>query len=800
MKRQIKKVAVIGSGIMGSGIACHFANIGLQVLLLDIAPKELTEKEEQKGLDLNHPAVKNRIVNTNLQAAIKSNPAPLYNKAFANRIVTGNLEEDIAKIKDVDWVIEVVVERLDIKQKVFELIEKHREPGTLITSNTSGIPIQFMNIGRSQDFREHFAITHFFNPPRYLKLFEVVPGPDCNQEVIDFLMNFGAKFLGKTAVLAKDTPAFIGNRIGIFGIMSMLHIVKELGLTVEQVDKLTGPVIGRPKSATFRTVDVVGLDTLVHVANGLSENCKNDEALELFQLPDFMQSMLDNKWLGSKTKQGFYKKDVDHKGTKVIKALNLDTLEYHPSEKASFQTLNATKTIENVSDRFKILIAGQDKAGEFYRKTFGALFAYVSNRIPEISDDIYKIDEAMKAGFGWQHGPFEIWDAIGLEKGIKLIQQENLHYAPWVEELVESDSNSFYSVVDGKKYYYNIDTKSQAKVPGQESFIILDNIRKSETIWSNSEAAIQHLGDGVLNVEFRSKMNTLGSGVLQAINKGIDLAESKYDAVILGNQAQNFSVGANLAMVFMLAVEQEYDELNFAVQYFQNTVMRMRYSSCPTLITPRGLTLGGGCELSLHADKVIAAAETYTGLVEFGVGVIPGGGGTKEMAKRVSDSVLKDDVKLNRMREAFINIAMAKVATSAYEAFDLGYYTLHKDLVVVNDNQQIATAKRHAVQMLEDGYLTPAPQKVKVLGQQVLGMFQVGADSLVAGKYASEHDRLIANKLGYVMAGGDLSEPTEVSEQYLLDLEREAFLSLLGERKTLERIQHMLKTGKPLRN
>lgn len=800
MKKHIKKIAVIGSGIMGSGIACHFANIGVQVLLLDIAPKELSEIEEAKGLTLEHPLVKNKIVNTNLQSAIKSNPAPLYDKKFADRIETGNLDTDLKKISDVDWIIEVVIERLDIKQKVFEQIEVHRKPGTLVSSNTSGIPIQYMNKGRSQDFREHFAVTHFFNPARYLKLFEVVPGPDCKKEVVDFLMNFGSKFLGKTTVLAKDTPAFIGNRIGIFGIMSMLHIVKELDMTVEEVDKLTGPIIGRPKSATFRTVDVVGLDTLVHVANGLYENCKQDEAVDLFKTPDFIQTMLDNKWLGSKTGKGFYKKHVDHQGKKSILALDLNTLEYGPSKKVSFKSLAATKTIDRVTDRFKILIKGQDKAGEFYRKTFAALFAYVSNRIPEISDEIYRIDDAMKAGFGWQHGPFEIWDAIGFEKGLTLIQTEGHSCANWIQDFKDSDNTFFYTVKEGKKYVYDITSKTQVKIPGQNSFIILENIREAKTIWSNSEASIQHLGDGVLNVEFQSKMNTLGSGVLQAINKGVDLAETEYDAVILGNQATNFSVGANLAMVFLLAVEQEYEELNFAVQYFQNTVMRMRYSSCPTLITPRGLTLGGGCELSLHADKVIAAAETYTGLVEFGVGVIPGGGGTKEMTKRVSDMVLKDDVKLNRMRDAFINIAMAKVATSAHEAYDLGYYIQHKDLVVVNEHQQIATAKKHAMQMLDDGYLTPTPQKVKVLGQQVLGMFQVGADSLVAGKYASEHDRLIANKLGYVMAGGDLSEPSFVSEQYLLNLEREAFLSLLGEKKTLERIQHMLKTGKPLRN
>ena len=799
MKRPIRKVAVIGSGIMGSGIACHFANIGVEVLLLDIVPRELNEAEKAKGLTLENKTVRNRLVDDSLKASLKSKPSPIYNQKFATRISTGNLDDDLHKIKDVDWVLEVVVERLDIKKSVFEKIEKYRKPGTLITSNTSGIPIQQMNEGRSKDFQKHFAVTHFFNPPRYLKLFEVVPGPNCSQEVTDFLMMYGEKFLGKTSVLAKDTPAFIGNRVGIFGIMSLFHQVKELGLTVEEVDKLTGPVIGRPKSATFRTVDVVGLDTLVHVANGIYQNCPNDESHELFKLPDFIDKMMENKWLGSKTGQGFYKKVIEG-GKKSIQALDLNTLEYRPSKKAKFATLELTKTIDKVIDRYKVLVKGKDKAGEFYRKNFAAMFGYVQNRIPEISDELYRLDDAMKAGFGWEHGPFQIWDAIGVEKGIELMQAENIPVASWVTEMVASENKSFYTVCDGAKYYYDITSKNQKKIPGQDSFIILDNIREAKTIWSNSGASIQHLGNGVLNVEFQSKMNTLGGEVLQAINKGIDLAETEYDAVILGNQAANFTVGANLAMVFMMAIEQEYDELNFSVKYFQDTVMRLRYSSCPTIIAPHGYTFGGGCELSMHADKVIAAAETYIGLVEFGVGIIPGGAGSKEMALRASEGVLKDDVKLNKLRNYFINVAMAKVATSAHEAYDLGFLKEHKDIVVVNKDRQIATAKRHAIQMLEDGYTQPVPKEVLVYGQQALGMFLVGTDSLVNGHFASEHDQKIANKLGYVMAGGDLSEPTMVSEQYLLDIEREAFMSLMTERKTLERIEHMLKTGKPLRN
>ncbi|SFW46460.1 3-hydroxyacyl-CoA dehydrogenase [Sinomicrobium oceani] len=801
MKRNIKKVAVIGSGIMGSGIACHFANIGVEVLLLDIVPRELTDKEQQKGLSLNDKVVRNRIANDNLTAALKSNPSPIYHKKFADRITTGNLEDDLSKISGVDWVIEVVVERLDIKKKVFEQIEQYRTPGTLITSNTSGIPIHFMSEGRSEDFQRHFCGTHFFNPARYLKLFEIIPGPKTSEEVLGFLNVYGDKFLGKTSVVAKDTPAFIGNRVGIFGIMSLFHQVKEMGLTIEEVDKLTGPVIGRPKSATFRTVDVVGLDTLVHVANGLYENCPEDEAHELFKLPGFINTMMENKWLGSKTGQGFYKKVKNDDGKSEILSLDLDTLEYRPGKKASFATLELTKTIDRPIDRFKVLVGGKDKAGDFYRKNFAAMFAYVSHRISEITDDLYKIDDAMKAGFGWENGPFEIWDAIGIKDGLEIMKAEGEKPAAWVEEMLGSGNDSFYTIKDGNTYYYDVSSRSQVKVPGQDAFIILNNIRESKKVWSNSDTIVEDLGDGILNVEFRSKMNTIGGEVLQGINKAIDIAEKEYDGLVIGNQAANFSVGANIGMIFMMAVEQEYDELNMAIKMFQDTMMRVRYSSIPVVVAPHGMTLGGGCEMSMHADKVVAAAETYIGLVEFGVGVIPGGGGSKEMTLRASDTFKKDDVELNALREYFLTIGTAKVSTSAYEAYDLGILQKGKDIIVVNKDRQIAEAKKHAVLLADAGYTQPVKRKdIKVLGKQALGAFLVGTDSMYAGKYISEHDKKIANKLAYVMAGGDLSEASHVSEQYLLDLEREAFLSLCTERKTLERIQHMLKTGKPLRN
>ncbi len=801
MKRRINKVAIIGSGIMGSGIACHFANIGVQVLLLDIVPRELNEKEKKQGLTLEDKQVRNRIVNNALQDALKSKPSPIYHKDFANRITTGNLEDDISKVSEVDWIMEVVVERLDIKKQVFDKLEKFRKPGTLITSNTSGIPIQQMSEGRSDDFQKHFCGTHFFNPPRYLRLFEIIPGPKTSEEVLEFLNEYGEKYLGKTSVVAKDTPAFIGNRIGTYSIMSLFHMVRDLDLSVEEVDKLTGPVIGRQKSATFRTVDLVGLDTLSHVAEGLHKGVPTDEEHNLFAMPDYIGTMVENEWFGSKSGQGFYKKIKKDDGSSEIHSLDLKTLEYRPQKKANFATLELTKTIDKVEDRFKVLVDGKDKAGEFYRKNFAAILAYSSNRIPEITDELYKIDDAMKAGYGWEHGPFQIWDAIGVEKGLEIMKTEGRKPAAWVNEMLEKGIKNFYTVKDGNTWYYDIPAKEYKKIPGQDAFIILDNIRESKKVFSNSGVVVEDLGDGILNVEFRSKMNSIGGDVLDGLNKAIDLAEKEYQGLVVANTGKNFSVGANIGMIFMMAVEQEYDELNMAVKYFQDTMMRMRYSSIPTVAAPHAMTLGGGCELSLHADKVVAAAETYIGLVEFGVGVIPGGGGSKEMTLRAADTFQKDDVELNRLREHFLTIGMAKVSTSAYEAYDLNILQKGKDIVVVNPDRQLAIAKQHALLMAQNGYTKPIPRKdIKVLGRQALGAFYVGTDQMLAGKYISEHDKKIANKLAYVMAGGDLSENSYVSEQYLLDLEREAFLSLTGERKTLERLQHMLQKGKPLRN
>lgn len=801
MKRTIKKVAVLGSGIMGSRIACHFANIGLEVLLLDIAPKELNAEEQAKGLSLEHAAVRNRVVNTALQTAVKSNPSPIFTKQSLARISTGNFEDNMKDIATCDWTIEVVVENLEIKKKVYNQVEQFRKPGTLITSNTSGIPIHLMAEGRSEDFKKNFCGTHFFNPPRYLRLLEIIPTPDTDPEVVDFLMHYGDQLLGKTTVLCKDTPAFIANRVGVYSIMALLHLVEKMDLKVEEVDKYTGPVLGRPKSATFRTTDVVGLDTMINVAGGLYHNLPNDKAHELFQLPGYVQKMKENNWLGDKTKQGFYKKVKGENGKSEILVLDLKTMEYRPQEKIKSATLEMLKQIENLRDRMKAYAKGTDRAGEFFRTSFFGLFEYVSDRIPEISDELYRIDDAMRAGFGWELGPFEVWDAIGVKEAVEGMKALGNEAAPWVHEMLAAGHTSFYQIENGVKKYYDIPTKTYKAVPGTDAFIILDNIRPTSTIWKNSGTTITDLGDGIINLEFHTKMNTIGGDVIQGINKAIDLAEKDYRGLVIGNDGANFSAGANIGMVFMAAIEQEWDEINMAVRAFQNTSMRLRYSAIPVVLAPHNLSLGGSCEFNLHADHVQINAETYMGLVEVGVGLIPGGGGTKEFALRVSDELKDGQIDQNVLKDRFLTIAMAKVSTSGAEAADLGYLQAGKYAITMNRSRLIADAKEKAIELAEAGYVQPVRRTdIKVLGKSGLGIVYAGANSMLAGNYISEHDKKISEKLGYVMCGGDLSAPAIVSEQYLLDLEREAFLSLCGEKKTLERIQSILTKGKPLRN
>jgi 3-hydroxyacyl-CoA dehydrogenase len=792
MKRTIKKVAVLGSGVMGSRIACHFAGVGLQTILLDMVPKGFEESTK--------PAERNKLVNDALTAAIKSNPSPVYTKDVIKKITTGNFTDNMKDIASCDWVIEVVVERLDIKQLIFEQVEKFRKPGTLITSNTSGIPISMMAEGRSDDFKKHFCGTHFFNPPRYLRLLEIIPTKYTDQSVVDFLMNYGDLYLGKTTVLCKDTPAFIANRVGVFGMMSIMNLMDKMKLTIDEIEALTGPIIGRPKSATFRTGDVVGLDTLVKVAKGVAENCPDDEAKEIFAIPSWLNKMLENNWLGDKTGQGFFKKNKGPGGEKEILTLNLQTMEYGPRVKPKFASGEAAKPIDDLKTRLKMLCSSTDKAGEFYKQFHYSLFSYISHRIPEISDELYRVDDAMMAGFGWEIGAFESWDVLGVAKTVDAMKAAGYKVAPWVDEMIASGATSFYKIENNKRVCYDPASKSYKVIPGGDAFIVMKNF-ENQTVWKNAACRTYHLGDDVLGLEWSTKMGSIGGEVLEGIQKTIALAEEKYKGVVIANDAAQFSAGANVGMIFMLAIEQEYDELDMAIRMFQNTMMRARYSSIPVVVAPHGLALGGACELSLHSDKVCAAAETYIGLVELGVGLIPGGGGTKEFVLRAADEMHEDEPETITLKNRFLSIATAKVATSAKEGFEMGVFRKGLDEVVMNQGRRIAEAKKSVIEIYDSGYVAPTQRNdVKVLGRSALGALLAGINGMKTAGYATEHDSVVAKKLAYVMCGGDLSEPTLVTEQYLLDLEREAFLSLCGEKKSLERIQSVLKGGKPVRN
>jgi 3-hydroxyacyl-CoA dehydrogenase len=692
----------------------------------------------------------------------------------------------------------VVVERLDIKQQIYNEVEKYRKPGTLISSNTSGIPIHLMAEGRSEDFQQHFCGTHFFNPPRYLRLLEIIPTAKTSKEVIDFHMHYGDVFLGKTTVLCKDTPAFIANRVGVFSMMSVVHTMEKLGLSIDEIESLTGPIMGRPKSATFRTADVVGIDTLVKVAKGVADNCPNDEAKAVFNLPTWLEKMVENNWLGDKTGQGFFKK-VKTATSKEIFTLNLKTFEYEPRNKTKFASIAAAKAVDSLPERLKILYKASDKGGEFVRAFHHALFSYIGFRIPEISDELYRLDDALKAGFGWEIGAFESWDALGVAAVVSDMKAAGIPVAPWVETM-SSKGLSFYKVMEGKRYYYDIQTNDYKLIPGADSFIILSDL-KEKTIWKNSACTMVDMGDGIAGFGWNTKMNSIGGEVLEGLNKAIGIAEEKCHGMVIANEGNLFSAGANVGMIFMLAIEQEYEELDMAVRTFQNTMMRVRYSSIPVGVAPHGLTLGGGCELNLHSDTIVAAAETYIGLVELGIGVIPGGGGTKEFVLRASDEMHVDEPDSITLKNRFLQIATAKVATSAHEAMDMGIFRKGQDHIVLNQSRRIAKAKEEVLKLYNAGYTQAAQRKdIKVLGKSALGALYAGINAMWRGGYATDHDKLVAKKLAYVMCGGDLSEQTMVNEQYLLDLEREAFLSLCGEKKTLERIQSVMTSGKPIRN
>lgn len=794
--RRIKKCAVLGSGIMGSGIACHLANIGLEVLMLDMVPRDLPEnKKEDKS-------ARNSLAATALKTAIKSKPAPLYDKSFAKRITVGNFTDDMHKIKECDWIIEVVVERLDVKKIIFEQVDEHRKPGSLVTSNTSGIPIKFMSEGRSEDFQKHFCGTHFFNPPRYLRLFEVIPGPKTDPSVLDFFMEYGRKYLGKDTVLAKDTPAFIGNRIGVYAMSKIYKLTEELGLKIGTVDKITGPAIGRPNTGTFRLGDLVGLDTAYKVSDGVRNNAP-DEQSDIFEPSPYFQYLYSNSFFGNKSGQGFYKKtkERDERGKSIILALNLDNNEYEKQEREDIPSLSNAKQMENLDGRIRMFFKAEDKGGQLVRRSLAGLFAYASNRIPEIADQLFSIDDALRAGFAWEAGPFEYWDMVGLEKGIEAIKAEGLEPAEWVTKMHAAGHESFYKRENGQRKYYNVNSGTYETVPGTSNFIVLDNLREKAPVFKNSEVILHDIGDGVLCLEYVSKANSMGEGVLRGIQEAITIAEEgDWNGLVIGNNAKNFTVGANLMMIAQFAFQQEWDELNFAVNTFQQTMMRCRYSSIPVVAATQGYTFGGGCETIMHCDASMSAAESYIGLVEVGVGLIPGGGGTKEFALRASDSFFQGDVMIPTLIDKFRTIAMASVATSAHEAFNMGYLLDNKDEVVINTYANIAEAKKKVLE-LADGYTSPIErQDITVLGRTGLGALYAAANELSRGHYASAHDIKIARKVAYVLCGGDLTGTQKVSEQYLLDIEREAFISLAGEQKTMERIQHMLTKNKPLRN
>lgn len=796
MQRTIKNLVVLGSGVMGSRIACHFAGIGVQVLLLDIVQPGSEESTS--------PKERNKLVENSLQAALKSNPSPIYSSNFTKNITTGNFVDDMPKIAFADWIIEVVVERLDIKKIIYDEVEKYRKPGTLVSSNTSGIPIHLMAEGRSSDFQQHFCGTHFFNPPRYLRLLEIIPTSMTDKSVIDFHMHYGDVFLGKTTVLCKDTPAFIANRVGVFSMMSVLHLMEKLELSIDEIESITGPLMGRPKSATFRTADVVGLDTLVKVAKGVADNCPEDEARATFELPVWLEKMVAQNWLGDKTGQGFFKK-IKTATSKEILTLNLKTFKYEPRIKSKFPSIKVAKALDNLADRLLSLYQtkegseGSDKAVQFFRQFHFHLFSYISHRIPEISNELYRVDDALKAGFGWEIGAFETWHTLGSQKVVDDMKASGYAVADWIQSML-ANGKDFYKVQEGKRYFYDIPTNDYKLIPGTDSFIILSDL-KEKTIWKNSACHLTDIGDGVVAFNWNTKMNSIGGEVLEGLNKSILLAEEKYNGLVIANEGNLFSAGANVGMIFMLAIDQDYEELDMAIRAFQNTMMRVRYSSIPVGIAPHGLTLGGGCEMNLHADTIAAAAETYIGLVELGIGVIPGGGGTKELVLRASDEMHSEEPETITLKNRFLQIATAKVATSAQEAMEMGIFRKGQDSIVLNQSRRIEKAKQQVMQLFKAGYTQPQQRKdIKVLGKAGLGALYAGINGMWRGGYASDHDVKVAKKLAFVMCGGDLSEPTLVNEQYLLDLEREAFLSLCGEKKTLERIQSVLTLGRPIRN
>ncbi len=804
--RDIRKVAVLGAGTMGARIAAHLANASIPALLLDIVPGELTREEQAKGLALSDRKVRNRFALAGLDAALKSRPAAFFLPDSAGMITVGNFEDDLAGVKDCDWIIEAVTEDRAIKRTLFEKIEALRAPGSIISSNTSGIAISTLCEGFGEDFRRHFLGAHFFNPPRYLKLLEIIPTRETLPEVTAKLSNFGDMVLGKGIVLAKDTPNFIANRIGTFTTMNVLRIMQQDGYTIEEIDALTGPAMGLPKSATFRTLDLVGLDVLVHVVNNLAEALPDDERRELFRIPEFIAQMMERKLLGDKTKQGFYKKakGKTEDGESEILTLDLKTFEYRERQKAKFPSLEMARNIEDPRARVKMLFQAPDRAGQFYQKVLSDTFHYAAMRVPEIADDIVAIDSAMKWGFNWECGVFELFDAVGVEGVAAKWQKENRPLPPLVEKLLASGKKFFYTQSEGTTSYFDFATTNYCSIGDQPGILLLPSLKaRRKEIKKNAGASLIDLGDGALCLEFHSKMNTIGEDSVQMIHSGLKALSEGFDAMVIGNQAPNFCVGANLMLVLMAVQEGEWEDLHQAVRAFQNANMALKYAPKPVVAAPFGLTLGGGVEICLHSTRVRAAAESYMGLVEVGVGVIPAGGGTKEMLVRALDAVPPDPEAdpFTFVKDVFMNIGMGKVATSAEEARKLGYLS-SRDSITMNRDRQIADAKRLALDLARLGYRPGKPREnILALGQPAFTKMKLGLHLMRRAEYISDYDVVVGTHLAKVLCGGgEFTSPQFVSEQFLLDLEREAFVSLCGQKKTLERIQYMLKKGKPLRN
>jgi 3-hydroxyacyl-CoA dehydrogenase len=810
MERKIKKAGVIGAGVMGATIAAQLANVGIETILLDIVPPELTDDDKKKGLTLESKGFRNKFAQKGLEGALKSKPASFYVGENARLITTGNLEDNLEWLNEVDWIIEVVVERLDIKKAVFEKIETVMNPGTLITSNTSGISAKAMCEGRSENFRKYFAITHFFNPPRYMKLLEIVQGPDTLPEVIEILAETCEKVLGKGVVYAKDTPNFVGNRIGSYSMFSAIRAMMDLGLSIEAVDKLTGPVVGNPKSASFRTADLVGLDTLLHVADNVYEGVPEDEQRDMFKAPDFIAKMVERGLLGEKTKQGFYKKGKDSEGKKVILSLDYNTLEYKPQEKVKMRSLEAAKNMSGTSEKIKSLYYADDEAGQFAFRTLTETLVYSASRIPEIADDIVNVDNALKWGFGREMGPFEVWDAIGVRESVAKMKESGYEVPAWVHEMLEKGKESFYTKEAEVLSYYDFVSKEYREVTVKPGIILLPSLKEREKkVAGNIGASLIDIGDGVACLEFQTKMNAITDDIISMIGQAGDIVSRDFDGLVIANHGTNFSVGANLLMVLFAAQEEEWDDIDAAIRALQDVLMKLKYLDKPVVAAPAGMALGGGCEVCMAADRVRYAAESYIGLVEVGVGLIPAGGGTKELLLRNTEHLFevpkggiypKQIELMPFIARAFETIAMAKVGTSGPEAVKLGYLR-PTDRMTVNRDYLMEDAKKTVLAMSMEGYRPPMPRDdIRVAGENTLAMIKLALWTMHESGYITDHDVTVSEKVGYVLCGGNVLADTKVSEQYLLDLEREAFLSLCGDPKTQARIHHMLSTGKPLRN